>query len=490
MTLSDILMRQAATRPAAIAARVGGGDVSYGVLARVIAKAAARLEREGIGPGASVGITKGDRYWNWVVQLAALRLGARTVMPLTPAAQRALGEIDFTVSALPAPRAARGRTKSIVLAEDQLEAAEPAEAPLAAVDPAAATAASGRWFLSSGTTGEAKVIFFDGRRIEARLSHLGSSYGIDIDERTRAFTMIGVASSPGFYLPMATWMAGGTVLLPGGGVPGHEDAFRRSNLIMTSPVGLQDLLRSFPDDRAKDAERVIAVAGGRLAAVLRDQALARLCGRVRLVYGASEVGGVAGGDSAVIDRHPGAVGFVRPGAELQVVDGAGRPAATEVEGAVRVRSDSMASGYVNDPSATAHVFRDGWFYSGDLGMVFGDGLLAITGRVSEVLNLGGVKLAPEVIEDKLRTLDRVRDICVLAVPDRGGVERLAVVAVCDEGLDMKDLRAAIAQRMPRPKRFLLVRVPKIPRNPMGKVPRRKLAAQIVARLEHAPSPPD
>jgi len=278
-------------------------------------------------------------------------------------------------------------------------------------------------------------------------------------------------------------------MLRDGSKPERDDAFTESNLAMTSPVALQTLLDAESKDTNRNVERVIAVAGGRLPASLRDRALERLCRRILLVYGSTEVGGIAEGDASLIDRHPGAVGFVRAGATLQVIDAAGNPVPAGVNGIVRVRSDSMATGYVNDPDITEKFFRDGWFYPGDQGVVFDDGLVAITGRVSEILNLGGVKVSPDVIETLVASLPKVRDVCALAVPNRQGVERLVIVVVCDDAVDMKALRAGIKKRLARPRQFLLARVPNIPRNTMGKIPRPRLAAQIAAALEKRQSDP-
>ena len=65
----------------------------------------------------------------------------------------------------------------------------------------------------------------------------------------------------------------------------------------------------------------------------------------------------------------------------------------------------------------AEIFKDGWFYPGDIGKLMPDGLLVITGRVNEVINRGGDKLAPEVIEGALRLMPEIADAAVFAVPN-------------------------------------------------------------------------
>ena len=77
---------------------------------------------------------------------------------------------------------------------------------------------------------------------------------------------------------------------------------------------------------------------------------------------------------------PGAVGYVLPDAQVQIVDQSDNELTPGTEGIVRVRTDQQASGYYGDPVASAAAFRDGWFYSGDYGYVDDDGLLVITAR--------------------------------------------------------------------------------------------------------------
>jgi acyl-CoA synthetase (AMP-forming)/AMP-acid ligase II len=67
-------------------------------------------------------------------------------------------------------------------------------------------------------------------------------------------------------------------------------------------------------------------------------------------------------------------------------------------GRVRVRSDFAVDHYLSDPEESKRVFRDGWFYPGDLGTLSAEGLLVVTGRELAVLDLGGDKISPEAIE--------------------------------------------------------------------------------------------
>ena len=100
-----------------------------------------------------------------------------------------------------------------------------------------------------------------------------------------------------------------------------------------------------------------------------------------------------------VDGGRGATGYVAPWAELEIVDHNDRPVPAGSEGIVRIRATCQGAPYPPERAAENTSFRDGWFYPGDLGRYETDGLLVLTGRTSEVINVGGLKLAPEVIEE-------------------------------------------------------------------------------------------
>ena len=90
-----------------------------------------------------------------------------------------------------------------------------------------------------------------------------------------------------------------------------------------------------------------------------------------------------------LQGHPGAVGYLYPDVEMQAVDADDKPLPPGTEGTLRVRSGGCASGYFDDPAASARVFRGGWVCAGDVGTVADDGLVTVTSRSSEVINQGG-----------------------------------------------------------------------------------------------------
>ena len=142
---------------------------------------------------------------------------------------------------------------------------------------------------------------------------------------------------------------------------------------------------------------------------------------------------------------------------------------------MRTRTPYMVSGYGFDQETKADdIFREGWFYPGDLGILFVDGLLAITGRLSETLNVGGTKIPVLGFEASLEKLPGVHDFCAIVLNLDAG-DRLAFLVVCDDEVDLQTLSTLIAQRLPHKVVFNLLRIKNIPRNAMGKIPRKALS---------------
>src|SRR5690606_12625037 len=142
-------------------------------------------------------------------------------------------------------------------------------------------------------------------------------------------------------------------------------------------------------------------------------------------------------------RHPGAAGWVLENTQLELVDEQDRPVPCGQPGIVRCKSLFMAHQYENEEDHTA--FRNGWFYPGDIGVLHEDGFLAITGRVTDVLNLGGYKFSALELESQIQSVPGVDDVCAVGVQDSGG-DRLALAVVCKDSVSLTSLREAITDQ--------------------------------------------
>jgi malonyl-CoA/methylmalonyl-CoA synthetase len=166
------------------------------------------------------------------------------------------------------------------------------------------------------------------------------------------------------------------------------------------------------------------------------------------------------------ERRPGTVGFPFPGVEARV----------EADGGLAVRGPTVFSGYWERPAATAQSFDDGWFSTGDLGVVE-DGYVRLLGRSTELIISGGYNVYPAEVEDVLLGHPSVAEVAVAGVPSEEWGEVVSAWVVADgvSTPDVDSLLAYAAQRLApykRPRRVQFV--DSLPRNSMGKVRRSEL----------------
>jgi acyl-CoA synthetase (AMP-forming)/AMP-acid ligase II len=177
-------------------------------------------------------------------------------------------------------------------------------------------------------------------------------------------------------------------------------------------------------------------------------------------------------------RKPGAVG-IAAGPEIRVIGEDGGPLAAGETGEVVIRGASVTSGYLENPSANATAYTaDGWFRTGDQGVIDAEGYLTITGRLKEIINRGGEKISPREVDEVLLDHPAVAQAVTFALPHDKLGEEVAAAVVLKEGAAAGDreLRDFVAGRLadfkvPRKIVFL----PEIPKGATGKLQRIGLA---------------
>ena len=171
------------------------------------------------------------------------------------------------------------------------------------------------------------------------------------------------------------------------------------------------------------------------------------------------------------DERP---GHERPGHEQEVGPGE--------EGELRVKAKQVCLGYL-DSSLDADAFdADGWFRTGDLGVIDDEGYVRITGRLKDIIIRKGENVSAKEVEDILFTHPKVADCAVVGLPDRATGERVCAVVVSNEGepltfKEMTDFLAGeglITRKLPEQLEF----VDALPRNPTGKILKRDLQTQF------------
>ncbi|WP_156755623.1 non-ribosomal peptide synthetase [Actinokineospora pegani] len=184
-------------------------------------------------------------------------------------------------------------------------------------------------------------------------------------------------------------------------------------------------------------------------------------------------------------RKPGSVG-VPVGEPVIILDRAGERVPTGESGEIAIRGGNVTAGYEDNPEANLAAFTaDGWLRTGDEGRLDADGHLHIVGRSKEIINRGGMKVAPVEVDDALADHPAVKLAVAFGLPHPTLGEDVAVAVVAREGAVVveRDIRAHVAERLADHKvPSRVFRVDDVPRSPTGKVRRLALAEQIAERV--------
>ena len=172
------------------------------------------------------------------------------------------------------------------------------------------------------------------------------------------------------------------------------------------------------------------------------------------------------------------------GADIAILDTDGRLLPSGERGEIALRGPTVTRGYDNDPAATQQAFRNGWFRTGDLGYLDDEGYLFLVGRIKDVINRGGQKVAPGEVEDALLTHPDVVEAAAFAIPHvRLGADIAAAVVLSpNAAMSAQELRTFVRKRLASFKVPGLIRiVPHIPKSAGGKIKRGELAAAFTMR---------
>jgi acyl-CoA synthetase (AMP-forming)/AMP-acid ligase II/acetyltransferase-like isoleucine patch superfamily enzyme/acyl carrier protein len=183
-------------------------------------------------------------------------------------------------------------------------------------------------------------------------------------------------------------------------------------------------------------------------------------------------------------RKPGSVGLPA-GPEMGVMDEAGNLLAPGETGEVVIRGGNVTQGYENNPKANEAAFTNGWFRTGDQGRFDADGYLFLTGRLKEIINRGGEKIAPTEVDEILTRHPAVAQAVTFSVAHPTLGEDVAAAIVLKRGArategELRDFAATRLAEFKTPKQVLIV--DEIPRGPTGKLQRIGLADKLADLL--------
>lgn len=466
-----------------------GVTLTWGELDKRSDEIAAGLSLAGIGPGDAIGVLMHNRLEFIETMFGAFKAGAAVVLlnirytaaeMLHPIRDASVSIVVADQIFLPVLEGVRGEVSDL-----QVFLTEPVEgyATLSQLKVAGASAPAVELngtdtaliCYTSGTTGVPKG---------AMLSH----FSIYSGAAARSFAT-GLNFRDRILLPMPLAYTGGAVLMIRDGVvPGSTfyitnqitagnllDLIGRNKITMMAGVAtLFEKMMEHPDFDATDLSSLThATTGG---AVVTQHLLDTWRNRgVQLTqsFGQTESAGtfmtMLYPDEA--ERKAGFAGRAMPHVQIKIVDQDGLELPPNTTGEIVVKSPAVMTGYLNQPEQTSNTLRDGWLWTGDIGLLDEEGYLKIVDRSKDMLISGGLNVYPAELEQALAGKAGLEEFAVIGVPDEKWGEVPMIIVPSLACIDIEELKSLSRQKLAdfkRPK-YITAYGEELPRTFSGKI---------------------
>jgi cyclohexanecarboxylate-CoA ligase len=341
---------------------------------------------------------------------------------------------------------------------------------------------------SSGTTGEPKGVMHSTNTLRFAVEAYARYQSIGPDDVNLVVTAFGFVGSSvlGTFLTyligcrtvlQRSWNAADAIALV---------ARHRVTHLLLMPTHAIDILESPSLDAADCSSLARGVVAG-INEAHRLDARRRFCRRPYPMYGMSESPAhVTGATADDIDDLRTTEGRPLPGTELRICDDEDRPLPVGVQGNILVRGPNRFLGYYrNEALNRVSLTDDGFFRTGDVGVLDDGGMLTFVSRSKDIIRRGGVTITPADVETALRPHPRIADVAVVALPDPRLGERACACVITRDGGDIElaeltqFLQAKAFPRYQWPE--FVERFEVFPRTPSLKVQKPELRRQVLDR---------
>jgi acyl-CoA synthetase (AMP-forming)/AMP-acid ligase II len=289
--------------------------------------------------------------------------------------------------------------------------------------------------LTSGTTGFPKGCLTTHRTFVFHCINNAIEKGLGVHDRALLSSPIYFNAGRSFTLAMIYF--GGTVIL-------HE-RFDPRQVLQTIeqekitymgavPTMCERMLHVLESEHYDTSSlRCLAITGGQVHPTVLEDLRKHITPNIYRTYASTDSGQMAISKPADMNSKPNAAGRPVWCVELRIVDDCNEPLGVNEIGEIICRSPLATQGYYKNPEATNASFRDGWFYTGDLGYFDKEGYLFVAGRKKDMAKSGGISIYPAEIESVLYSHSDVLEAAVIGVPDPGWGEAVKAVIVLKKG---------------------------------------------------------
>jgi acyl-coenzyme A synthetase/AMP-(fatty) acid ligase len=479
--IAELIFDWASRTPGRPALIYNGQALSYRRFAHLIARARGFFARRGCAGSGHAVLAVGNLVDFWVLSLAlrSLVLTTMAVRSVAAVGEALLPDVRCVVTSpneawpgLDEVCVARGlRLYSVSLGGE------------AALDLDATAHASGGHILrTSGTTGADKMVLMTSAIDAVFLRRKVDVIGMSQDTVLGAFDFAPWTGA-GYRWAASPWLVGGTTLIEHG-----REAWRTllhpglSHAVLV-PSKLDAILAGPVDAFPRNDALRLSVGGGAMTRAQVEGAKARITPHLFNWLASTEAGGIAFTPQDTPDDQR----WHRLVSDrvVEIVDDSGRPAKAGEIGRVRVGAAGGPTRYLYDDAATRAFFNDGYFYPGDLAVARADGRVALQGRATDIINVGGDKISPAPIEDRLCDLLGVSAVCLFSMQDEHGQEEIHVVVETPTLIDTGRLVDALSRELRGFAQANVHHAVALPRNQMGKLLRQAVRAQVIGSQRRA-----
>ena len=456
--VADYLFQYAGEQPERVAVVAGGVSASYQRLAGLAGGYASCLKEKGLRKGDIVAV-KASQTLDFVVAYLAVHVAGGVAVPVEknvpPAGIQSIARFLGAKLVISDDPAALPREDAVFLDSARVladaESAPPAAHPLPGEEDPADI------LFTTGTTGLSKGV---------ELAHSAQVKNSEKEISAFRFRKDTVIIVPGplnhagnLWKLWTTIINGSTLYLLNGmtDIKGFFDALDYAGeraACYLSPAAIRTLF-ALTGDRIGlyDGKLDFIIAGSSAFPEPDRQRLCRLLPGVRLYngYGSSEACVLCMYEYSAAPGKINCVGKALPNTQVFVVDDSRRVihSSKDNPGYLACTTDGMMTGYFNAPELTRQVLSDGVIYTSDVGYIDEDGFVYVTGRADDVINVGGLKVAPAEVEEAALSIDGIEDCICVPVPHPISGQAPKLLVVMREGAEFspKTISAALQDKL-------------------------------------------
>ena len=436
--------------------------LTFQQLNSIVRQFAIKFKDSGIESGDFV-VTKLPVTIDWISTLALMSIGAITCSKSGRAAVDSSFDARFLISD---GSLIWQSTETIILSDSWLHEAEHLD-PNQLIEPQLNFDSASRVIFTNGTLSSPKAVALSLKGLNERINQSNRTW---LNEKS-VMTLMDLSSGLGFFTFYSLFVRGEKIVTTS---QFNLDAVRMAisqeiEVFVSSTLRVIQVMELIKRTQSSLPKLRKVIISGNIPTLAVLQSVDKSLGvEVFNVYGSIECG-----DVSLLPvntkAEPGDMGWIYPETQVRIVNAKNEEVGLGIPGRIATRTTSMVNQYFRTAQPNLKVFEDGWFFSGDIGYLTEDGRLIITGRESELIPIGKLKVNSHSIEELVLDYAGVVDCAAFAFTSRSKEPSLGVAIVGDKDLNLKLMTTSLARELGEMAPTTYFVTESIPRDINGKV---------------------